>query len=203
MKKLLFALAVTLTLVSCGGKSTKVSVLSQVNEKYKEFGITGVAQDSLSFVVESMEKIAPEALAKEDACLNDLRFYGWIDETWGNNNYIRTIRIFLDAYAAGEVNQEFLKSYEWDVYEKYKEAMGGKFVVVDLECPILGGIAYYVVPLANTKLVISAWVYSFVVDGAITGYDIRHFDVQELEEELISKEDVEKLLKGEIESIVW
>ena len=200
MKKLLLAMVVALTLVSCGGKKT--SVLSQL-DKYKEFGITGVAQDSLSFVVESNEKFSPEALAQEEACLNDLRFYGWTDDTWGCNNYIRTIRIFLDAFAAGEVNQEFLKSCEWDVYEKYKEAMGGNFVVVDLECPILGGIAYYVVPLDNPNLIISAWVYSFVTDDGISGYDIRHFEVGEIEGGLISAEDVEKLRKGEIDCIVW
>lgn len=202
MKKLLLTMVVALTLVSCGGKSTKISALSRVDE-YKEFGITGVILDTLSFTVESNEKIAPEALAQEDACLNDLRFYGWTDDTWGCNNYIRTIRIFMDAFAAGELNQEYIKLKEFEVYEKYKDVMGGNFVIVDLESHQFGGIQYYLVPLDNPKLIIGAWVYSFILDGYITGYDLYDFSVREVEVELISKEDVEKLRKGEIDCIVW
>ena len=202
MKKLLLTMVVALTLVSCGGKSTKISALSRVDE-YKEFGITGVILDTLSFTVESNEKIAPEALAQEDACLNDLRFYGWTDDTWGCNNYIRTIRIFMDAFAAGELNQEYIKLKEFEVYEKYKDVMGGNFVIVDLESHQFGGIQYYLVPLDNPKLIIGAWVYSFILDGYITGYDLYDFSVREVEVELISKEDIEKLRKGEIDCIVW
>ena len=211
MKHLLLALVAALMLVACGGQSEKKTSESAAKdfatlqvEKYKEHGITGLAIDSLQFVVESNIKIDPKAFEKEESSLNDLRFYGWSDDDWYNNNYIRTIRIFMDAYAAGEIGSEFIKNNDMQEVEKYKDIMSSKFVAVGLDAPMLGGVMYYLIPLDNTKLVISAWVYSFVVEDCITGYDVRLFEVREYEEEYISKEDVEKLKAGEMgDYVVW
>lgn len=206
MKNLLLTFASVLMLVACGGqkeKKTEKDFATLQVEKYKEFDITGLAIDSLQFVVESNIKIDPKAFENEESCLNDLRFYGWSDDDWYNNNYIRTIRIFMDAYAAGEIGPEFIKNNDMQEVEKYKDIMSSKFVAVGLDAPMLGGLMYYVVPLDNPKLVISAWVYSIVVEDTITGYDIRHFAVSEYEEEFIPKEDVAKLKAGELECIVW
>lgn len=227
MKKLLsLTLVSALMLISCGGHSeskaeaeiAQEAVVLQDTiakdfatlqvEKYKEYGITGLAIDSLQFVVESNVKIDPKAFENEESCLNDLRFYGWTDDDWCNNNYIRTIRIFMDAYAAGEVGEEFLKNVQMEELDKDKcdlcaSVMNSKFVIVEMDFPMLGGIMYYIVPLDNPKLVISAWVYSFVVEDTITGYDLRLFEVREYDVEFISKEEVAKLRAGEMECIVW
>ena len=215
MKHLLLTLAAALMLVACGGQSEKKTNESVAKdfatlqvEKYKECGITGLAIDSLQFVVESNVKIDPKAFENEESSLNDLRFYGWSGDDWYNNNYIRTIRIFMDAYAAGEIGEDFLKNVQMEELDKdkrdmYASIMNSKFVVAEMDLPMLGGIMYYLIPLDNTKLVISAWVYSFVVEDCITGYDVRLFEVREFEEEFISKEEVAKLRAGEHEAIVW
>ena len=221
MKKLLLTFASALMLVACGGqkeKKTNENATTDTTtpqevvakdfatlqvEKYSKYGITGLEIDAIRFEVKSNEKIAPEALKNEEACLNDLRFYGWTDDMWFDNNYLRTIRIFMDAYAAGEINQECIKNNEWESLEQYKDVMSSKFVAVEIEFPWLGGIMYYIVPLDNTKLVISAWVYSLLSKDSIAGYDIRHFEVKAYDEELIPKEDVVKLKAGELECIVW
>jgi hypothetical protein len=221
MKKLLLTFASALMLVACGGQKEKKTnenattdtttpqevvakdVATLQVEKYSKYGITGLEIDAIRFEVKSNEKIAPEALKNEEACLNDLRFYGWTDDMWFDNNYLRTIRIFMDAYAAGEINQECIKNNEWESLEQYKDVMSSKFVAVEIEFPWLGGIMYYIVPLDNTKLVISAWVYSLLSKDSIAGYDIRHFEVKAYDEELIPKEDVAKLKAGELECIVW
>ena len=221
MKKLLLTFASALMLVACGGqkeKKTNENATTDTTtpqeivakdfatlqvEKYSKYGITGLEIDAIRFEVKSNEKIAPEALKNEEACLNDLRFYGWTDDMWFDNNYLRTIRIFMDAYAAGEINQECIKNNEWESLEQYKDVMSSKFVAVEIEFPWLGGIMYYIVPLDNTKLVISAWVYSLLSKDSIAGYDIRHFEVKAYDEELIPKEDVAKLKAGELECIVW
>ncbi len=221
MKKLLLTFASALMLVACGGqkeKKTNENATTDTTtpqevvakdfatlqvEKYSKYGITGLEIDAIRFEVKSNEKIAPEALKNEEACLNDLRFYGWTDDMWFDNNYLRTIRIFMDAYAAGEINQECIKNNEWESLEQYKDVMSSKFVAVEIEFPWLGGIMYYIVPLDNTKLVISAWVYSLLSKDSIAGYDIRHFEVKAYDEEFIPKEDVAKLKAGELECIVW
>ena len=203
MKKLLLTLTAALMIVACGGQSEKKSKENTAQEteaqqesvakdfatlqveKYSKYGITGLEIDAIRFEVKSNEKIAPEALKNEEACLNDLRFYGWTDDMWFDNNYLRTIRIFMDAYVAGEINQECIKNNEWESLEQYKDVMSGKFVAVEIEFPMLGGIMYYIVPLDNTKLMISAWV--------VKAYD----------EEFIPKEDVAKLRAGEMDCIVW
>ena len=222
MKKLLLTLIAALMLVACGGQNEKKSKENTAQEteaqqeavakdfatlqveKYSKYGITGLEIDAIRFEVKSNEKINPEALKNEEACLNDLRFYGWTDDMWFDNNYLRTIRIFMDAYAAGEINQECIKNNEWESLEQYKDVMSSKFVAVEIEFPWLGGIMYYIVPLDNTKLVISAWVYSLLSEDSIAGYDIRHFEVKAYDEEFIPKEDVAKLRAGEMEDcIVW
>ena len=216
MKHLLLTLTAALMLVACGGQSEKKTSESAAKdfatlqvEKYKEYGITGLAIDSLQFVVESNVKIDPKAFENEEACLNDLRFFGWTEADWYNNNYIRSIRIFMDAYTAGEIGDDFLKNLQMGEFDKdrrdmYASIMNSKFVIADVELPMLGGILYYLIPLDNAKLVISAWVYSFVFEDCITGYDVRLFEVREYEEEYISKEDVEKLKAGEMgDYVVW
>lgn len=216
MKKILLAMCSALMLMAFGGQSEKKTNEKAVKdfatlqiEKYKGYGITGLVIDSLQFVVKSKVKIDPKAFEGEEAVgLNDLRFYGWTGETWGNNNYIRTIRIFMDGIVAGEVSEKLVKGVTFPAenelpFDKYKGFMGSKFVLVEIEPFSGGGILCRIIPLDNTKLIITAWVYSPVVEGCITGYDLRMFYVIEASKELISKEEVEMLRKGKMDCIVW
>lgn len=205
MKRALLILISAVALVACGGKGTKVAenVVGSPIDKYKKYGLTGIAQDSLQFVVESNEKLSPEVLKMEDVSLNDLRFYGWEDKDWQENNYIRSIRLFLDYFSSDMLDAKLVEISEWTAFEKYKDDLKGRFVVLDGTSHMLGGLEYYVGMIDNPKIVVSCWVYSFVSNDGISGYDIRHFDVQEYNEPVITQEEIEGLKSGKIPLKLW
>lgn len=63
--------------------------------------------------------------------LNDIRFDGWKRRDWLGNEYIRTLRNYLDDYNAGKVSNPNLAPY--------KEQIKGKFVIYDINSYLLGG----------------------------------------------------------------
>lgn len=53
--------------------------------------------------------------------LNDIRFDGWEDSNWLDNEYIRTLRKYLDDYNDGIVSNPAL--------DPYKEHIKGQFII--------------------------------------------------------------------------
>lgn len=56
--------------------------------------------------------------------LNDIRFDGWERNDWLDNEYIRTLRKYLDDYNKGIVSNPNL--------DPYKEQIKGQFVINDI-----------------------------------------------------------------------
>lgn len=54
----------------------------------------------------------------------------------------------------------------------------------------------------DPKYMIVSWVYSFVEGDTINGYDVRSFEVRELDEPY-TKEDMKKLLKENPDIKLW
>ena len=71
--------------------------------------------------------------------LNDIRFNGWEDSDWLDNEYIRTLRKYLDDYNKGIVSNPDL--------DPYKELIKGQFVIYDinLTCPTECSVVGYIV----------------------------------------------------------
>lgn len=63
--------------------------------------------------------------------LNEIRFDGWERSDWLDNEYIRTLRRYLDDYNKGVVSNP-------DLYP-YKEQIKGQFVIYDITPYLLGG----------------------------------------------------------------
>lgn len=63
--------------------------------------------------------------------LNEIRFDGWERSDWLDNEYIRTLRKYLDDYNNGIVSNPTL--------DPYKEQIKGQFVVYDINPYLLGG----------------------------------------------------------------
>ena len=63
--------------------------------------------------------------------LNDIRFKDWDRSDWLDNEYIRTLRKYLDDYNSGKVCNANL--------DPYKEHIKGQFVVYDINPYLLGG----------------------------------------------------------------
>ena len=128
--------------------------------------------------------------------LNDIRFGEWEDGDWLDNDYIRTLRSYLDDFASGKVENEGL--------EPYKELVKGKFVIESSEPFIAGGLFLKITFLDAPTKVFESWVYSDVDEKTerVTGYVIRgcHLSEDELE---ITREELLQLMQEHPELKAW
>lgn len=75
-----------------------------------------------NFIIDTTMQ-AEDTIGKQKT-LNEIRFDGWDRGDWLDNEYIRTLRKYLDDYNSGKVSNANLGPY--------KEQVKGKFVVYDI-----------------------------------------------------------------------
>lgn len=164
--------------------------------RYRQYGLTEI--ETLDpFVVGSNEKIVLKDPETANDGLNGIRFEEWGDKEWLNNNYIRSVRLYLDAYNLGLVKDEAL--------DKHKAALKGKFCICSIE-PFMGGGAWmHIAFVDDTSFSLRFWVYSFVNESdpaAIEGYDVRGSDL--VDEPLgITPEEIKEILKQNPLNQLW
>lgn len=139
------------------------------------------------------DSIIATAIQAEDSIgtrktLNDIRFDGWESSDWLDNEYIRTLRKYLDDYNAGKVCNSDL--------DPYKEQIKGKFVVYSIEPYLLGGAFIRITFLDMPDRVFSAWIYSNVDEKkeVVESYDFRSIAIEE-ERTDMTKEDILQSIK--------
>ena len=164
--------------------------------RYRQYGLTEI--ETLDpFVVGSNEKIVLKDPETANDGLNGIRFENWGDKEWLNNNYIRSVRLYIDAYNLGLVKDEGL--------DKHKAALKGKFCICSIE-PFMGGGAWmHIAFVDDTSFSLRFWVYSFVNESdpaAIEGYDVRGSDL--VDEPLgITPEEIKEILKQNPHNQLW
>ena len=121
--------------------------------------------------------------------LNDIRFAGWGRNEWADNEYIRTLRKYLDEYNSGKIEDVRL--------DEYKDYIKGKFVIANIEPYIVGGAYISIIFYDNPDKIFSAVVYSDVdiktrevtnyefrsMDLTLTGYDVTQEEIHQFLEE--------------------
>lgn len=120
--------------------------------------------------------------------LNDIRFEGWTEKDWLDNEYIYTLRKYLDDYNSGGIDDSTLKFY--------KELTKGKFVIYDITPYFFGGAYIRFVFLNEPDLVFSSWIYSKVdvEKEFVKGYEVRFIKLEE-ERTDMTKEDILQAIK--------
>ncbi len=111
--------------------------------------------------------------------LNEIRFDGFTEYDWLNNDYIRALRSFLNEYAdtvSDKAQRDLLRS---------------QFVIGYAGEYMLGGMLVYFMFLDSPGDVYSSWVYSSVDEEteSITGYSVRAFKKEDQESGL-TREDI-------------
>lgn len=119
---------------------------------------------------------------------NDIRFGDWKESDWLDNEYIRTLRKYLDDYNAGKVSNSDL--------DPYKEQIKGKFVVDDIEPYLLGGAFIRITFLDMPDRVFSVWIYSNVDEKkeVVESYEFRSIAIEEDRTDF-TKEDILQAIK--------
>lgn len=120
--------------------------------------------------------------------LNEIRFDGWERSEWLDNEYIRTLRKYLDNYNNGLVSNPTL--------DPYKEQIKGQFVVYDINPYLLGGALIRITFLDMPDRVFSSWIYSNVDEKKeiVKSYEFRSISIEE-ETTGMTKEDILQAIK--------
>lgn len=120
--------------------------------------------------------------------LNEIRFDGWERSEWLDNEYIRTLRKYLDDYNKGIVSNPAL--------DPYKEQIKGQFVVYDINPYLLGGALIRITFLDMPDRVFSSWIYSNVDEKKeiVESYEFRSISIEE-ETTDMTKEDILQAIK--------
>lgn len=119
---------------------------------------------------------------------NDIRFKDWDRSDWLDNEYIRTLRKYLDDYNSGKVCNANL--------DPYKEQIKGQFVIYDITPYILGGAYIRITFLDMPNRVFSSWIYSEVNEDKeiVESYEFRSISIEE-ETTDMTKEDILQAIK--------
>ena len=177
------------------GKVTASSeLLAKIGvSRYRQYGLTEI--ETLDpFVVGSNEKIVLKDPETANDGLNGIRFEEWGDKEWLNNNYIRSVRLYLDAYNLGLVKDEGL--------DKHKAALKGKFCICSIEPYVYGGAWVHIAFVNDTSFSLRFWVYSFVTDNTISGYEVHSADL--IDEPLgLTTKEVKDILKKNPYNQLW
>lgn len=120
--------------------------------------------------------------------LNEIRFNGWERSEWLDNEYIRTLRKYLDDYNNGIVSNPVL--------DPYREQIEGQFVVYDINPYLLGGALIRITFLDMPDRVFSSWIYSNVDEKKeiVESYEFRSISIEE-ETTDMTKEDILQAIK--------
>ena len=128
--------------------------------------------------------------------LNDIRFSGWTEEDWCDNDYIKALRAYLDEFQAGRIEDEELAPY--------KDKINCQFVVGYIGQFLGGGAFIDIIFLDLPNRVFSSWVYRYVDEetNVITGYEVRSVTINE---ELIenTREEILNVVKENPKFKLW
>jgi hypothetical protein len=128
--------------------------------------------------------------------LNEIRFAGWTRKEWADNEYIREVRRYIDAYLKGDVENP-------DLYA-HKGYMQGKFIIADISPCLLGGAFIYFSFYDYPDKVFAAMVYSDVDEKTrvVSNYECRSLTYEDLDLN-ITQEEIRQFLKESHEQKMW
>ena len=185
MKKTILLLAGCFALASCG-QNNKKNVASEENNAIAEV---------VEYASDDAEDWEEEATPTGET-LNDIRFAGWGKKEWADNDYIRAVRKYIDAYNSGEI-----KNPDLDEQKKYIQ---GKFAIADIQPYLTGGALIYIIFYDNPEQTFSAHVYSDVDEKTrvVSNYECRGLKNENMDLEF-SQEDILQFLKECPEHRLW
>lgn len=189
MKNLLPLLVCFVALVACNNQNSANSV----NETNSTENMEVVSNEQTpSIVADTIESDT----TKTSESLNDIRFAGWGKAEWVDNEYIRTVRRYLDAYNNGEIIDTVL--------DEYKDDIQGKFIIGDIQPWMLGGAIIYIVFYEHPEKMFYAIVYSYVNVQTREVYDYECRGIRlETAEFGSSQDEIEQFLKDCPEHKMW
>jgi len=186
IQKLFLILACLVVLLSCNNQNRRQET---------DFTVKDSLNVNVDVVTDSTEcESAGDTTYRET--LNDIRFEGWTMKEWVDNEYIREVRRYIDAYNNGEISNPDL--------DEYKDYIQGKFVLADIQPFILGGVEIYIIFFDNPEKTFSAVVYSTVNEDTRTFTNYSCYGLKNEDIDLgFSQEDILQFLKERPDQRLW
>jgi len=182
MKKYLFLLTCLLALIACNNQKNKANA-AESKEVVSNEQIYPTVTDTITET-------------KTSETLNDIRFAGWGKAEWVDNEYIRTVRKYIDAYNNGEITDTTL--------DEYKDYIQGKFIIGDIQPWIAGGALIYIIFCEKPDKMFYSIVYSSVNVQTREVYDYQCRGIRlETNESGCTKEEIKQFLKECPEHRMW
>lgn len=128
--------------------------------------------------------------------LNDIRFDGWTDNDWLDNEYIRCLRRYIDDYNNGRIQNEAL--------DEYRDKIKGKFLIGWSEPYFMGGLFLQIIFIDSPSDIFCASVYSTVDEDTETvlDYEVRGVSHGETKN-ILSRGELLKLMEEHPEYKLW
>ena len=186
IRNIFFLYTCLITLISCNCQNN--------SNKRSTFDKSDI--DTNSYSVTNNDAISETCYDEARETLNDIRFDGWTKKEWADNDYIRAVRKYIDAYNSGEI-----KNSDLDVHKKYIQ---GKFAIADIQPYIAGGVLIYIIFYDNPEQTFSAHVYSDVDEKTrvVSNYECRSLTYEDLDLN-ITQEEIRQFLKESPEQKMW
>ena len=183
-KLLLIATLVTLLSCTCQNTSNKRSI------------VDSPAIDAISYSATNEDAGSGVADDATGETLNDIRFAGWTKKEWADNEYIREVRRYINAYNKGEIENSAL--------DAHKGYMQGKFIIADIAPCLWGGAFIYFSFYDYPDKVFAAMVYSDVDEKTrvVSNYECRSLTYEDLDLN-ITQEEIRQFLKESPEQKMW
>ena len=181
---LLIATLVTLLSCTCQNTSNKRSI------------VDSPAIDAISYSATNEDAGSGVADDATGETLNDIRFAGWTKKEWADNEYIREVRRYINAYNKGEIENSAL--------DAHKGYMQGKFIIADIAPCLWGGAFIYFSFYDYPDKVFAAMVYSDVDEKTrvVSNYECRSLTYEDLDLN-ITQEEIRQFLKESPEQKMW
>lgn len=191
MKNLLPLLACFVALIACNNQNCA----NNVNDTNSSGNIEAVYNEQTTpIVADTLDADTTEAKAPES--LNDIRFAGWGEKEWLDNEYIRTVRKYINAYNNGDIDDASL--------DEYKDYIKGKFIMDQIQPWIAGGALIHFTFCNHPEKMFYAIVYSSVNVQTREVYDYQCRGIRlETNESGCTKEDIKQFLKECPEHRMW
>lgn len=144
--------------------------------------------ETTSALSDSIAECVYNADSAQTKSLNDIRFDGWSEEDWYDNDYLRELRHYFNQVYEGQITDKRLQPYE--------SLLKSKFTVYKVEPYLLGGLYLQIIFLDAPSRVFEAQVYSYVDESTetIVGYEVRGVLPSDIESHF-SREQILELIE--------
>ena len=179
-------------LTACSGRNKNVQTDENNQDAVVEEAGDGVQPDAMTYEPDDAEEDFLHGRS-----LNDIRFAHFKEEKdWIDNEYVRTLRRYLDDFCNKKVENEDL--------EPYRDVVKGKFTIFNVEPYIGGGLFLSIIFFDHPQYLFHSAVYSSVDIERETVIEYHVLDVvMEVDSMDVTQDDIREVLSEHPEYKLW